>query len=73
VHQQLKQTLEINDGETTGDNSFTLIPLPCLGACDKAPVLLINETLHENVNPDHISDIIQSVSEQSGSEKPAMQ
>jgi NADH-quinone oxidoreductase subunit E len=65
VHQQLKQTLEINDGETTQDNVFTLIPLPCLGACDKAPVLLINETLHENVNPDHIDDIIQSDSEKS--------
>ncbi|MEE9424189.1 MAG: NADH-quinone oxidoreductase subunit NuoE [Methylococcales bacterium] len=72
VHQQLKQALEINDGETTEDNSFTLIPLPCLGACDKAPVLLINETLHENVNPVHVSEIIQSVSGQPDSEKPAI-
>ena len=63
VHKQLKQTLNISDGETTGDNSFTLIPLPCLGACDKAPVLLINETLHEYVTENHVNTIIQSVSE----------
>ncbi len=68
VHQQLKLTLDINDGETTGDNAFTLIPLPCLGACDKAPVLLINETLHENVDPDRVSEIINSVTDKVGSE-----
>ncbi|MEE9345393.1 MAG: NADH-quinone oxidoreductase subunit NuoE [Methylococcales bacterium] len=63
VHQNLKQALNVNDGETTGDKSYTLIPLPCLGACDKAPVLLINDMLYENVNPDDVDDIIQTVSE----------
>ncbi|MCH9697777.1 MAG: NADH-quinone oxidoreductase subunit NuoE [Gammaproteobacteria bacterium] len=64
VHQQLKKTLEINDGETTENNAFTLIPLPCLGACDKAPVVLINQTLHENVNPDQVAEIINNVTDE---------
>jgi len=62
VHQTLTQTLGIVDGETTQDNAFTLIPLPCLGACDKAPVVLINDQLHEKVRPDQIDTIIHAVS-----------
>ena len=58
IHQRLKQTLEIADGETTKNNRITLIPLPCLGACDKAPVMLTNDTLHENITSDDIDRIL---------------
>ena len=58
VHQRLKQTLKIADGETTKNNRFTLIPLPCLGACDKAPVMLTNDTLHENITPGDVDTIL---------------
>lgn len=61
IHQSLKQTLGIDDGETTQDNTFTLIPLPCLGACDKAPALLINDQLYEKVNPAQVETIIHTV------------
>jgi len=67
VHQRLKQTLNISDGETTKGNRITLISLPCLGACDKAPVMLTNDTLHENVTPDDVDTILKKLEQGTGS------
>jgi len=66
VQQQLSQKLTIGEGETTENNIFTLISHPCLGACDKAPVIRINDTLHEYVNVDEIDTIISNLSEAHG-------
>jgi NADH-quinone oxidoreductase subunit E len=45
----LKKKLNVEIGETTDDKRFTLIELECLGSCGTAPVVMINEVLHENV------------------------
>ena len=37
---KITSTLGIDYGETTPDNQFTLIPVTCQGACDRAPVML---------------------------------
>jgi len=37
--------LGIRLGETTPDERFTLLPIVCLGACDRAPVLLVDGDL----------------------------
>ena len=50
LQQQITQQLGIGLGETTGDNRYTLLPVTCLGACDKAPVLMVGEDLHEDVD-----------------------
>ena len=42
----LKARLGIDFGETTGDGRFTLLPQVCLGACDRAPVMMIDEQLY---------------------------
>ncbi|ANF17297.1 NADH dehydrogenase [Buchnera aphidicola (Schlechtendalia chinensis)] len=39
----LEKRLNIFIGETTKDFRFTLLPTCCLGACDKAPVIMIND------------------------------
>ncbi|NHO33686.1 NADH-quinone oxidoreductase subunit NuoE [Acetobacter fallax] len=46
----LCRTLGIRPGETTEDGAITLLPIVCLGHCDHAPALLVNETLHGNVD-----------------------
>lgn len=38
----LRQTLGIQDGQTTPDGLFTLMESECLGSCGDAPVLLVN-------------------------------
>ncbi len=54
----IRTKLGIGFGETTKDGLFTLVPNACLGACDKAPVMMIDEDLHENVTPDGVDRLI---------------
>jgi NADH-quinone oxidoreductase subunit E len=57
VQGQISQKLGIGPGETTPDNRYTLLPVPCLGACDKAPVIMVGEDLHEEVTADNLQDL----------------
>ena len=58
LKQHIKQQLAIDYGETSADGQFTLIPVPCLGDCDKAPVMMVGPDLHRNLTPDKIDTII---------------
>ena len=55
--QSLQSKLGIKFGETTPDGKFTLLPIVCLGACDKAPTIQIGEDLIENVSAENLDDI----------------
>ena len=63
ILEQLKSELKIGLGETTADNLFTLLPSCCLGACEHAPVLIIDEELHRNVTPEKISTLLKTVTD----------
>jgi NADH-quinone oxidoreductase subunit E len=39
-------------GETTPDGRFTLLPIVCLGTCDHAPAMMVDEDLHRDLDPD---------------------
>ncbi len=54
---RISEQLGIGLGETTADKRFTLLPVTCLGACDKAPVLMVGEDLHENVSADKLQGL----------------
>jgi NADH-quinone oxidoreductase subunit E len=54
----LADNLGIAAGETTGDGRFTLLPVVCLGACDRAPALLIDWQLHGPVTSDDLPSIL---------------
>jgi NADH-quinone oxidoreductase subunit E len=58
-HLEKKMNLEI--GETTADGRSTLVELECLGACGTAPVALVNEVLHENLTPEKLDEVVQSL------------
>jgi NADH-quinone oxidoreductase subunit E len=60
MRQHLKQTLGIDFGETTADDEYTLIPVPCLGDCDKAPVMMVGETMHRYLTKKSIDQLISS-------------
>ncbi len=59
VQQQLEEKLGIGMGQTTANGRFTLLPIPCLGCCDHAPALMIDEDLHEDVSPDGVQAILE--------------
>jgi NADH-quinone oxidoreductase subunit E len=59
VRRSLCEVLSINLGETTPDNRFTLLPIVCLGACDHAPVMMIDEDTHRDLEPETINRILE--------------
>ena len=50
LQQQICEQLGIELGETTADQQFTLLPVTCLGACDKAPVMMVGDDLYEDID-----------------------
>jgi NADH-quinone oxidoreductase subunit E len=66
ITQAVKDRLGIDVGETTDDGMFTLIELECLGSCGTAPALLMDETLHENVTPARVAELIDAVAQGGG-------
>ncbi len=53
----IQKHLGIAYGETTPDGRFTLLPIVCLGACDKAPTMLVDEELIENVRSEDLARV----------------
>jgi NADH-quinone oxidoreductase subunit E len=49
IYTALQEKLRIRFGETTGDDCFTLLPNACLGCCDHAPALMIDNDLYKDV------------------------
>jgi NADH-quinone oxidoreductase subunit E len=58
VEQALIDRLGIRPGETTADDRFTLLPTVCLGACERAPVLMIDDALYGDVTPDGLDEVL---------------
>jgi NADH-quinone oxidoreductase subunit E len=56
-----REKLGIEVGETTDDGKFTLMTVECLGSCGTAPVALVNERLHENLNVQNLDEILNSL------------
>ena len=59
LRQRLEERLGIGLGQTTPDGRFTLLPVGCLGACDRAPAMMVDEELHENLNPEGWTAILE--------------
>ncbi|MFT8646441.1 NADH-quinone oxidoreductase subunit NuoE [Gluconacetobacter sp.] len=47
---RLQARLGIRPGETTPDGAVTLLPIVCLGHCDHAPAMLVDRTLHGDLD-----------------------
>jgi NADH:ubiquinone oxidoreductase subunit E len=56
----IKKELGIGPGETSGDGKFSLELVGCIGACDQAPAMMINDRLYGNLTPAGIAEILKS-------------
>lgn len=56
---QLMETLEVEENQTTGDGLFTLERVACLGCCSLAPVVMIGDQAYGNLTPDRLSTVIR--------------
>jgi NADH-quinone oxidoreductase subunit E len=57
----LSEKLGIRPGETTADGRVTLEFAECLGACEQAPAILVNETLHGNMTKGKIDELLAKI------------
>ena len=58
IQAAIENTLHINQGQTTEDGRFTLLPVCCLGNCDKGPVMMIDDDTHVQLKPEDIPALL---------------
>ena len=55
----IESRLDIKAGETTADGRFTLLPTVCLGACDHAPVMMVDDDLIEDLDLGQLDEVLE--------------
>ena len=58
----LCRKLGIQMGETTTDGLFTLLPVCCIGYCDRAPAILVNRQVHGPLTLEKLDLLIDELS-----------
>ena len=58
VWDTLRESLQLKNGETTPDKKWTLVTTSCLGLCSVGPVVLIDDDLYGNVDPNQVEDLL---------------
>lgn len=58
VWETVKESLLINEDETTPDGKWTLITTSCLGVCGVGPVMMIDDDVYGNVDPKQVPSIL---------------
>jgi len=62
VTEALAEKLGIHPGETDPSGMFTLLEFECLGACDRAPIVMVNNELwHERVRPEDCPKLVDDL------------
>jgi NADH-quinone oxidoreductase E subunit len=61
VTEALSEKLGITPGQTDASRTFTLIEVECLGACDRAPAVMINDAWHECLKPEDAGTLIDDL------------
>ena len=60
LRDELVKQLGVQYGQTTPDNRYTLLPICCLGACDRGATMMIDDDLHGPVEPADVKAILES-------------
>jgi NADH-quinone oxidoreductase E subunit len=61
VTEEFGEALGIRVGETDATGTFTLTEVECLGACDRAPVVMVNDGWHECLKPEDARRLLDEV------------
>ncbi len=59
LFRHVSERLALRPGETTADGRFTLVPIVCLGACDHAPVMMVDGDTHLDLDPAKVDSILE--------------
>ena len=56
----IEKELSISPGETTSDGRFSFELTNCIGACDQAPAMLVDDEVYGDLTPEKIGEILKS-------------
>jgi NADH:ubiquinone oxidoreductase subunit E len=56
----VSHVIGIRPGETTSDGKFSFELTNCVGACDMAPAMLLNQQVHGHLTPEKIAEILSA-------------
>ncbi len=59
VQEQIKTLYEVDLGQTSPDGRLTVLPIACLGQCERAPALMIDQDVYGDVTPEKIGQIVE--------------
>ena len=63
VSEAISRRLGVKPGETDPTGTFTLVEVECLGACDRGPVVMVNDAWHELQSPDTAARLVDELRE----------
>lgn len=66
----LCQKLKVKPGERSADGEFTVIPSECLAACDRAPMMIVDEKVVGPVKLEEIDQILEEAKKGRGHPAP---
>ena len=61
VTEELTAKLGITPGQTDASGTFTLVEVECLGACDRAPAVMVNDAWHECLKPEDAGKLVDDL------------
>ncbi|HEX6727994.1 MAG TPA: NADH-quinone oxidoreductase subunit NuoE [Nitrospira sp.] len=59
VQERIKTLYDVDLGQTTSDGHLTVLPIACLGQCERAPALMIDQDVYGDVTPEKIEQIVE--------------
>ena len=68
VLEEVRKVLGVDVGETTADGLFTLEVARCFGSCGLAPVMMVNDTIHQRVKQARIRELINQYRQEGAKE-----
>ncbi|MGW8325775.1 MAG: NADH-quinone oxidoreductase subunit NuoE [Desulfobacterales bacterium] len=66
IRDYLSMKLGIKMGETTSDGLFTLLPVCCIGYCDRSPAILINRKVYGPLTIEKLDNILEELRTEAG-------
>lgn len=58
LREHIEKKLGVTFGQTTDDGKFTFLNIPCLGVCEQAPAMIIDETVYGDLTPEKVDEIL---------------
>ncbi|MBH0203511.1 MAG: NADH-quinone oxidoreductase subunit NuoE [Nitrospira sp.] len=59
VQERIKALYDMELGQTTPDGRLTVLPIACLGQCERAPAVMIDQDVYGDVTPETIEQIVE--------------